>query len=275
MKDKSVSCSTVRDLMAMEGEGLLSAESQELVGEHLKHCIHCRRARQDMGLKVDFREAGKVNVSNSYPPIPLIQRAMNWLKKLKLFIAVLVLLAILGLYRHNYLQPLVVEERNYYDRTNNQFVITGKWRDIRDQPFSVKGYNFTCSVEDLVRASNFKVILGHESEQALTGEEAMEWLENWKEPIAINVAVHKYRAALLARTGWLVWHRSDYDFAEVGLAFMPWGEREGIGFGSSTVQIHEHRDADYGVPLVLAEGKERHSTLLPVRISRPGRWWRP
>lgn len=276
IKDKKLTCATIRDLMAMEGEGLLSDESQELIGEHLKCCLDCRLIRQEMGLKVDPGEVGKIYVSDSYPPIPLIQRAVSWLEKLKSVVAVLAVLVILGIYCNNYLQPLVVEERHVSDLAQNQFIVSGKWKDIREEQFHVEGYDYSCSVEELVRTSDFRVILGYGgTQQVLTGVEAMKWLEDWKDPIAINVAVDNYSSALLARTGWLIWHRSDYAFAEVNLAFMPWGERERVGFGSSSIAIHEERDSDYAIPLMLAKGKDRHRTLLPTGISRPGSGWRP
>ena len=55
-------CSIIRDLLPLYEEQLCSKETAELVEEHLKECIECRRLYDEMHGDIGLKEA--VNVAN-------------------------------------------------------------------------------------------------------------------------------------------------------------------------------------------------------------------
>lgn len=262
MREKDIACATVQDLMVME-EDLLSPESQALMREHLARCIHCRRARQDMRLVVGGSEAGRVQAPDNYPPLSLIQRGKNLLRRAKLLLFVLLALLLVGLYLNNYFQPLVVEQDySFSERNDLLYEFRGEWQDIRHQSFELGEYGFTSPpLEELLRQANYRIVVGHgDNQQSLSTEDSLLQLETAGE-VYLHVRVLERKEVLLARTGWLVWGRAQQSYVELAVI---------QGF-TNGVRIFQSGDEDYGVSRLMEIGKARHRRWIPLSVSRPGR----
>jgi|GEM_PF-6244211 len=268
MRDK-ISCETVRDLMAMEKEGLLSEESIELVQEHLSQCIHCRRARRDIDSNLKQKFSG--SDAPSFPPLQFRKKSSRFLRRCWWVGAVLLLALVLGLYGHNYTQPLVVEQRQDTDPWRRVYTIEGEWEDIKEQTFALPEYDYASPpLYQLVQDTEFKLWLGDEY---LSHEESIQVLEG--ESIVLEIMLTDYRDAALARTGWLVWERATVSYVELSVMTH---STKSINWGRSTlpVGIYTNWDDNYAIPRLMKMGRDRHGGMVPVGISRPGRGgWRP
>ncbi len=214
-------------------------------------------------MAVTSSETGRVRVPDNYPPISLVQRGLNLLRRARLVLVALLVLLLVGLYLNNYFQPLVVEQDfSFSERDDLLFEVRGEWQDIHHQSFELQEYGFTSPpLEELLRQANYRVVVGHgDNQQTLSTEESLRRLESAGE-VHFLVRVLERKEVLQARTGWLVWERAEHTYAE--LAFL-------MGFTNS-VKIYDSGDENYGVPRLMEAGKERHGSWIPLAISRPGR----
>jgi len=263
----------------MEQEGLLSDDSVKLVQGHVQDCPRCRLAQLDMRRGVESAEVGLGKKTRALSPVNWIRRGLALVLRAKLLIGALSILFFLGLFTHNYSQIMVVEQYSVWDQKPVVFSMNDTWANIRDKQFEIAKYDYTSpSIEQLVRESNFR--LGRRTStgtERLTVEESIEQLRNVEGPGRLVVTLDEYTDVLIVRTGWLVWHRSEYFRVGVKVKLLEYlFEYDRFGdFNTGGIQgvlIYEDRDPGHAISLALDAGRNRQSSKIPVGISRPGRW---
>jgi hypothetical protein len=224
---------------------------------------------------VESAEVGLGKKTRTLSPVNWIPRGLALVRRTKILIAVLSILFFLGLFTHNYSQIMVVEQYAIWDQKPVVFSMNDTWANIRDEQFEVAKYDYTSpAIEQLVRESNFR--LGRRTStgtEMLTVEESIQQLRNVEGPVRLEVTLDEYTDVLIVRTGWLVWHRSEYFRVGVMVRLLENARFENFNTGGiQGVLIYEDRDPGHAISLAMDEGRERQGSKIPVGISRPGRW---
>lgn len=184
-----------------------------------------------------------------------------------------IFVGVIAMYLFNYTRPLTVEESRTYAEYTPIYSKEAVWEQHRNQVLNFGEYEQQpLTVEELFLTLELNI---REGESHLTVEETLEFFAERNRLIQIEVKLCEVVRTRTARTGWLVWSQAQDRKVEtaIGISLMLDNTPGGYSFGYRhwPLLVFRSTDPDFELTKMMAVGSEKRESLLPVRISRPGR----